>query len=104
MEPSRSATLQPASNLGGEAAGIDELILNACPPMARWLRVPMIGTSARPAGSLGKILHQIRRHAKGGLDDICCSAFFRLWPKADVSFASSLDPDDHRNLRRQWLR
>ena len=31
-----------------------------CPPMARSLRVAMIGPSARPAGSMNKILHQIR--------------------------------------------
>jgi len=50
----------------------------------------MIRISARPADSLGKILHQIRDDAEGGsktledrgLDDICCGAFVRIWPIA----------------------
>ena len=33
-----------------------------------------IRTSARPAGSLGKMLHHLREQAEGGLDDICYSA------------------------------
>src|SRR4029453_3449132 len=37
-----------------------------CPPTACSLRVAMIGNSARPAGSLGKMLHQFCEQAEGG--------------------------------------
>ena len=36
-----------------------------CPPTAYCLRVAAVGTSARPAGSSGKMLHQICKRAEG---------------------------------------
>jgi hypothetical protein len=47
---------------------------------------------ARPVRSLGKMLHQIREQAKGGLDDICCSAFFRCWPRPSIAAVQKARP------------
>jgi hypothetical protein len=38
-----------------------------CLPTAPALPIAMIGISARPAGSLGKMLHQLRDHTEGAI-------------------------------------
>jgi hypothetical protein len=41
------------------------MMMVGCPPTAPVLPIAMIGISARPAGSLGKMLHQFREQAEG---------------------------------------
>jgi hypothetical protein len=52
----------------------DEIqIRNARRPIAPTLPIAMIGSPARPAGSLGKMLHQLCELAKGTTQTFCCS-------------------------------
>jgi hypothetical protein len=45
-----------------------------CLPTAPALPIAMIGISTRPAGSLGKMLHQLRDYTEGAIPTFCCSA------------------------------
>jgi hypothetical protein len=43
------------------------LMMVTCPPTAPVRPIAMIKISARPAGSLGKMLHHLREHAEGAM-------------------------------------
>ena len=52
--------------------------------MASVLPIAMIGISARPAGSSGKMLHQLREQAEEATTTFLLQRMSPFWPETDL--------------------